>query len=95
MNFLTVTVSAAAAVFLPGVVRAHGWLEVPLARQMCNGNELKQAVYKGGGSGTGDKAVPLGGVPGFCGDPFMDKETHVRHALNLMLRYGCCSTQAP
>ena len=77
MSVLAVTAYAAAALLAPAEVQGHGWLEVPKARHICN-NELTKMVYKGGGSGSGDKGVPLGGVPGFCGDPFMDREKFVR-----------------
>ena len=74
MNSLALLLGAIGAASAPAV-SAHGWIERPAARQLdaCNGKGLMGAVYKSGGAGTGDKGVPLGGMPGICGDPFMDK----------------------
>lgn len=65
-----VGLAAAAAVYLATSVDAHGWVQVPLARQLCNGDEVKWATTVSAGSGARDMRPPYGGVPGLCGDPF-------------------------
>lgn len=79
MNAYTLASTIAIAALSTALQRAnaHGWISRPAARQLevCNGKGLQGMVYVSGGAGTGDKGVPLGGMPGLCGDPFMDKTT--------------------
>lgn len=101
MNTLSLTAFAAAAALVPHYVTAHGWLNSPRGRQMCGDKELLEMVKPGGGNGSGTQEEDLGGVPGFCGDPFMDKveevcsPEHSRRCLvcfafAFVLGHSCC-----
>ena len=72
MNMLSVAVIVAV---VPSAI-GHGWMAVPAARQLpkCNDRSITSKVIPGGGTGGGINGETLGGEPGLCGDPFVNKD---------------------
>lgn len=73
MAVVMYSVAAVCALLAPAV-EAHGWLQKPLARQLCNGDKVKWSMSQSGGHGACGMTPPYGGVPGLCGDPFGSKD---------------------
>lgn len=73
---MSVTICSVAALFvlLAPSVEAHGWIQAPLARHLCNGDQVKWSVSDSGGNaacGMEDAGKnPYGGIANLCGDPF-------------------------
>lgn len=73
MTPCTLLVMVGVAAVLPSIL-AHGYIKQPSARQLCV--EYPRKVYLGSGAGITTKNPPNGGVPGFCGDPFISPDDY-------------------